>query len=92
MATLPSVFGPVVEAQAEIPAVPDIDQFIAPVGATALLDPVSVTVQSNDPPRVVDPVSCSDIEGRGAVTTVEFEEVVGATAVYALSPGNVKTA
>ena len=58
---------------------PEIDQFIAPVGATAFVAPVSVTVHSKDPPKVVEPDAERVIEGRGAVTTVEFEEVTVAT-------------
>jgi len=41
--------------------------------------PVRVTVQSKDPPKVVEPDAERVIEGRGAVTTVEFEEVTVAT-------------
>ena len=76
---LPRVFGPEVALQVLIPAVPEIDQFIAPVGATALVAPVRVAVQSNDPPNVVDPDAERVIDGRGAVTTVEFEDVTVAT-------------
>jgi hypothetical protein len=62
-----------------IPAVPEIDQFMAPVGATAFVAPVSVAVQSKEPPKVVEPDAERVMDGRGAVTTVEFEEVTVAT-------------
>jgi hypothetical protein len=52
---------------------------MAPVGATAFVAPVSVAVQSKEPPKVVEPDAERVMDGRGAVTIVEFEEVTVAT-------------
>jgi hypothetical protein len=61
------------------PAVPVIDQVIAPLGAEALLDPVTIAVKSKEPPKVADPVAPKRIVGVATATTVELDEVTAAT-------------
>ena len=69
-----------------------IIQLTVPTGADALLDPVTVAVKSNDPPKVVEPVTPRLIVGVATFTRVEFEEVTVDTGLYAASPGKVNDA
>ena len=77
---LPEEVGPPLEEQAVIPAVPFTIQEIAPVGATALVAPVTVAVIVSDPPRrVVVGLATRLTVGVALATTVVVEEVVAAT-------------
>jgi len=77
---LPDGTGPVVEAQEVTPAVPEILQVKIPVGAVALVEPMTNVVKVSEPPSVALPVAPKNIVGFDLATTVELEEVVVVTA------------
>ena len=64
----------------------------APVGATAPLLPVTVAVNTSEPPRVGVEVFLIATVGVKTATAVPLVAGVAATALYELSPGKVKVA
>lgn len=89
---IPELTGPVAPGQEVAPPVPDIPHVIAPLGACALLDPITTTVNAMDPPKVGLPEELRKTSGVARATVVEPEDAVAATALYKLSPGKVKVA
>ena len=89
---IPEEFGPTVLEQTVAPPVPETVQDMTPAGATAPVTPVTVAVTVTVPPSVGVGEDVSAIVGAGAVTIVVVDEATGATALYALSPGNVNVA
>lgn len=80
---MPAVIGPVFEEHALIFPVPEIVQLSEPVGATELLAPVVVAVKVRFPPRVAAPDGVITNVGVAMETTVEVEEAVPETELYA---------
>jgi hypothetical protein len=64
----------------------------APLGAWALLDPITTALKLIEPPKVGLPEALKNTRGVARATVVELEDTVGATALYKLSPGNVNVA
>lgn len=89
---IPDLFGPVDPGQEVAPPVPDIPHVTAPLGAWALLDPITTTVNAMDPPNVGLPEELRKTSGIARATVVNPEEAVATTALYRLSPGKVKVA
>ena len=68
----------------------EIAKFITPVGASAPVEPVTVAVNTSEPPRVgVEEVVIATTGVTGA-TALGDDELV--TVLYELSPGKVKVA
>ena len=60
-----------------IPADPEIEKVITPAGATALVEPVTVTVKVTAPPRVnVDAEEVIAMVGAAKAIVVDVEELV----------------
>jgi hypothetical protein len=76
----PTDTGPLTEVQVVIPALPEINQLIAPTGATALAEPVIVAVKRIEPPRVGVLVEVRTLSGVARATVVAEAERVEVTA------------
>ena len=80
MATIPASVGPVVDpVQLVIRAEPLSIQVIAPLGATAPVDPVTRAVNISVPPKVGDPEALRATEGIAGATMVVVVDAVAAT-------------
>ena len=79
----PAVVGPVFEAHALTLPVPEIVQLSVPVGAVALVAPVSVAVNVIEPPRTAEPDGEITRVGVATETTVDVDETTPDTALYA---------
>jgi len=77
--TTPTETGPVVDAQTAALPVPEIDQFITPLGATAFAVPVTVAVKTTEPPSAGTLEEAFAIVGAALATVVEDPELVEAT-------------
>ena len=88
----PDELAPTVEIQEFMSAVPEILQFMAPPGAAALFEPVTIAVNVSVPPKVGDPEAETVIEGAALLTTVEFDDATAPTGLYAPPPVKVKVA
>lgn len=89
---LPDGLAPTVEMQEFMSAVPEILQFMAPPGAAALFDPVTIAVNVSVPPKVGVPEAETAIFGVARLTTVEFDDATAPTGLYAPPPVKVNVA
>ena len=68
-------------------AVPEIDQLMVPLGATALVVPVTVAVKIVEPPREGVVVETRVAVAVAFATVVVEDEAVAETELYEVSPG-----
>jgi len=85
--TTPETIGPVVVEQETTLAVPEIDQLMVPLGATALVVPVTVAVKIVEPPREGVVVETRVAVAVAFATVVVEDEAVAETELYEVSPG-----
>jgi len=84
--TTPETIGPVVAEQETTLAVPEILQAIVPLGATALVVPVTVAVKIVEPPREGVVVETRVDVAVAFATAVVEDEAVAETELYDVSP------
>ena len=76
---IPETTGPVALEQEVAPAVPEIPHETAPLGGSALLEPITTAVKLIEPPRVGLPDALRKTRGVPRATVVEVEDDIAAT-------------